>query len=152
MKHPNLLNCVIAIWGLVPRPNARDQSLSSSLKLPCPLKVTVQGQGLSFSTNKTARHHSAPLPVSVDTRAASRAFWGGGGMGAQTGDTANSPTLGPPGLQSFINTSHCRERSPAQGTQPAKYIFTTSDILGILPTEPLFSLVFWNIEKNPGTK
>ena len=137
MKHPNLLNCVIAIWGLVP-PNARDQSLSSSLKLPCPLKVTVQGQGLSFSTNKTARHHSAP---SISGHQGSF-LRGEGAWGPRQETPANSPTLGPPGLQSFINTSHCRERSPAQGTQPAKYIFTTSDILGILPTEPLFSLVF----------
>ena len=92
MKHPNLLNCVIAIWGLVP-PNARDQSLSSSLKLPCPLKVTVQGQGLSFSTNKTARHHSAPLPVSVDTRAASRAFCEGRGA---WGPRQETPPTAPP--------------------------------------------------------
>ena len=141
MKHPNLLNCVIAIWGLVP-PNARDQSLSSSLKLPCPSQVTVQGQGLSFSTNKTARHHPAPLSQWTSGQLQKHSERGGGtDTGAQPGETpANSPTLGPPGLQSFINTSHCRERSPAQGTQPAKYIFTTSDILGILPTEPLFSL------------
>ena len=139
MKHPNLLNCVIAIWGLVP-PNARDQSLSSSLKLPRPLKVTVQGQGLSFSTNKTARHHPAPSGHHRDS------FKGilreGRGLRLGPRQQTPAPPWGHPACKASSTPVIAERGEPSPGHQPAKYIFTTSDILGILPTEPLFSLGF----------
>lgn len=117
MKHPNLLNCVIAIWGLVP-PNARDQSLSSSLKLPRPLKVTVQGQGLSFSTNKTARHHPAP---SGHHRDSFKGILREGGWGP---DSGHQPHPGATRLAKLHqHQSLPREESPALGTsQPNTFL------------------------------
>ena len=134
MKHPNLLNCVIAIWGLVP-PNARDQSLSSSLKLPRPLKVTVQGQGLSFSTNKTARHHPAPSGHHRDSFKG--ILRGEGGLGPRQRTPA--PPWGHPACKASSTPVIAERGEPSPG-HPASQ--TTSDILGILPTKPLFSLVF----------
>ena len=120
MKHPNLLNCVIAIWGLVP-PNARDQSLSSSLKLPCPSQVTVQGQGLSFSTNKTARHHPAPLSQWTSGQLQKHSERGGGHPGPDRGDTSQQPHPGATRLAKLHQHQSLPREEPCPG-HPASQI------------------------------